>query len=120
MTPEEKDALIRTIADPGGGGTHGREAAKARLEAVLATEVRAVIEHAQTVLGTRLTELVTEVVSTREAMNTSSKEMAALTSALVRWTRVSVGVIAVYTLFTGISVVLTGVLVWLQLYRPHP
>ena len=39
MTPDEKDAMIRTIADPGAGGTHGREAAKARLEVALATEV---------------------------------------------------------------------------------
>jgi hypothetical protein len=120
MTPEEKDALIRTIADPGAGGTHGREAAKAKLEAALATEVTAVIEHAQTVLGTRLTELATEIASTREAMNTSSGEITALTSALVRWTKVSVGVIAVYTLLTGVSVVLMGVLVWLQFSRPHP
>lgn len=76
-------------------------------------QVSADIEHAQEVLGTRLTELATEIKSTRETMNTSSREMAALTSALVRWTRVSVVVIAIYT-------VLTGVLVWTQFSRPSP
>ncbi len=127
MTPEEKDALIRSMADPGTGGTHGREAAKAKLEVALTNEVNqrldqvsGDIQHAQKILANRLSDLTAEIESTRETMNTSSKEMAALTSALVRWTRVSVGVIAVYTLLTGVSVVLTGILVWLQISRPHP
>ena len=112
MTPEEKDALIRTIREPGADGTHGSRAAKARLEAALATEVTAVIEHAQTVLGTRLAELAGEIKLTREAMRASSDKMENLTSALVTWTRVSVVVIAVYTL-------LMGIMVWLQFSPPH-
>jgi hypothetical protein len=48
-----------------------------------------------------------EIKSTQEAMGTSSTEMAALTSALVRWTRLSVVAIIIYTL-------LTGIMVWVQ------
>ena len=125
MTPEEKEALIRRMADP--RGTHERESAKAQLEVALADEVNqrldqvsGDIQHAQQILANRLSDLTTEIKATREAMNTSSQEMAKLTSALVRWTKMSVVVIGVYTLLMGVSVVLTGVLVWSQVSRPHP
>ncbi len=116
MTPAEKEALIRCMADP--QGTHDREAAKAKLEVALTNEVNqrldqvsGDIQHAQKILANQLSGLASEIKSTRESMNASSQEMAKLTSALVLWTRVSVVVVAVYTL-------LTGVLVWFQISRP--
>lgn len=118
MTQEQKAKLIRSMADP--GGTHQREAAKAELEVALTDEVNqrldqvsGDIQHAQKILGNKLEGLAKEIQLTREAMNSSSNQLAALTSALVRWTRVSVVVIAIYT-------VLTGVLVWIQFSRPSP
>jgi len=105
----EKETLVRKIADPGGGGTHGREAAKAQLEALLAGEVNqrldqvsADIHQAQKILANRLTELNAELKAGREAMDRSSTEAAHLTKALVRWTRVSVLAMIVYTLLTAI------------------
>lgn len=102
-TTLDKETLLRTIGDPGVGGTHGREAAKARLEAALVEEVNGRLDK----LSGDMSALASEIKDTREAMNRSSREMATLTSALVRWTRVSVFAISLYT-------VLTGVLVFLQ------
>lgn len=106
---KNKEVLIRKIGDPGTGGSHGSAAAKAELEMLLTNEVNgrldqvsADIHQAQKILANRLTELTAELKAGRESIDRSSTEAANLTKALVRWTRVSVLAMIVYTLLTAI------------------
>jgi hypothetical protein len=107
----DKGTLLQCIAEPGSGGTHGREAAKAQLEAVLAEDICGRLEQlseeirlAREVLGAQVSGLVTEIRETRDAMSRSAQEASALTGALLRWTRVSVLAIVLYTILTAMLV----------------
>jgi hypothetical protein len=56
---------------------------------------------AKRLLADRLTELSTEVRALKTEVATASTQATAQTQALVLWTRVLVGVTALYTLLTG-------------------
>ena len=73
--PPEQERLIQQIADP--PGTHGREAARAKLDALLARELTA-----------SLGQLSGELVQTRQQMADSSLAASTHQRALVVWTAV--------------------------------
>jgi hypothetical protein len=103
----EIEELIRQI-NTGGGGGLGREAAKARLEAmhvaVISSKLHSLSEalfSAQRVVGTRLGELNDQMKAMKEELNDSSVASGKHSRALVFWTKWSFAAISVYVLLTG-------------------
>ncbi len=92
--PSEQEQLFQQIENPT-GGTHGREAARAKLDALLAREFTASLarlstgmEHATRVVGESLAELAGELVRTRNQMAVSSVVASRHQRALIAWTAV--------------------------------
>jgi hypothetical protein len=93
----DKDKLIQRIGDPGTGGTHGREAARAELDVILTQELTdhlnqlsADINHSKKVLAENIAPLTGELLRLREQMADSSRIASQQTGALVTWTRILV------------------------------
>lgn len=85
------------------GGVSGVETTQAEVQALLVdelalrfTQLTASLEHAQTVLGSRLSEVQAELARTREQMRASSDAASAQAGALVTWTKALVVVSAIY------------------------
>jgi hypothetical protein len=104
----DKNHLIQQICQPEAGGTHGREAARAELDALLIEELTsglkqlsADINHAKKILADNLTPLTGELLRLRDGLNNSSAIASQQTAALVKWTRTLVWVTGAYTLIAG-------------------
>ena len=75
--PPEQELLLGKIAEPGSGGTHAREAERARLDALLVQDLTA-----------SLGQLGGELLQTRNQMAASSAVASRHQRALVAWTAV--------------------------------
>jgi len=73
--PSEQEKFIQQIAEPGSGGTHAREAARAKLDALLIKDLTA-----------SLGQLGGELLQTRKQMAESSVAASRHQRALVAWT----------------------------------
>lgn len=64
-------------------------------------QLSADIQHAQKILGTRLSELNDQLQRTQSEMSTASEAASNHTAALVRWTKVMAFATAFYAILTG-------------------
>lgn len=87
---EELKPIIDRIKDPGSGGTHGREAARAELEMQLVIH-----------LADHLQRVSNELGRSRTQWKESSDAGTEQTAALVRWTKVLVRATIAYVVLTG-------------------
>ena len=100
----EKEELVKKITDPGSAGTHGREGARAQLDVVLSEELNGSLRQLynnifqlQKVIGTRLSELTTQ-------LDTMGQETSSQSKIITKWTKVLVWATITYTLLTGINI----------------
>ena len=114
---DEINELIRQI-NTGGGGGLGREASKARLEALhvakLSEQLRNLSDSilgVQKVIGQRLEDLGIRIDEGRKELEQTSKSSTLQSESLILWTKRSVWALVVYVILTG-GLLVTG---WQQL-----
>lgn len=105
--PQEVESLIQDI-NTGGGGGLGREAATAKLQALLASnlgrELHSLTDSLDTgkrILGQRISELNTQIEGARGDLRAGAESANEHSRALVFWTKTSVWLVAAYVLLTA-------------------